>query len=294
MAEKWDVSDDGTVYTFHLRKDVPWVKYNPDTNTVEKTDRMVTAEDYKYAMLRTMNPETGSPYAYLDAWNIVGGRDYNDGKAGEETVGIKVIDDNTLEITFIQPQAFNTSIAGMSMNYAEPSWLIEQHADKWTDPENLETFGPFALKEWIHDDRITLVKNPFWPGTEGVPQAKIDVLENLFRDVAPAMAEYEAGNIDWVQVPSSDIERVKSDPVFSAEFETKPRACTYYYLLNTMSPFTDDIRIRNALSYAVDRQAIVEFVTKGGEQPARTQIHPSLAGAPDLDANPDLGPNLRP
>lgn len=292
LARDWDISEDGRVYTFHLRDDVPWVKYNPATGEVEKTGRMVNAEDFRKAMIRTLKPETASAYAYLIAWNVEGAKDFNEGvTTDEDTVGIKVLDEYTLEITFLQPAAFNVSIAGMSMNYAQPSWVIEAYEDQWTDPANIETYGPFALKEWIHDDRIVLVKNPFYPGTEGVPAAKIDVLVMLFREASAAMAEYEAGNVDWVAVPTSEIERVQTDPVLGQEFTTSPRACTMYYLLNTMSPFTDDLRIRKALTYSVDRQALVDYVTKAGEVPARTMIHPSLAGAPDPEKF-NLGPTL--
>ena len=292
IAQSWDVSDDGLIYTFHLQEDIPWVKYNQDTGEVEKTDRVVMAEDFRKAMLRTIHPDTGSAYAYLMAWNVEGAEGYNNGETDDgDSVAIKALDDFTLEITFTQAAAFNASIAGMSMNYAQPYWLVEEYSDQWTDTENIETFGPFAIAEWIHDDRITLVKNPFYPGTEGAPPAKVDVLEVLFRDLTPAMAEYEAGNVDWVQVPTSDIERVQADPVLSAEFKTSQRACTYYYLLNTMAPFIEDLRIRKALTYSVDRQALVDYVTKAGETPSGTMIHPSLAGAPDLDKY-DLGPSL--
>ena len=292
LAESWTVSDDGTIYTFKIQEGIPWVKYDVVSGEVIKTDRFVTANDIRNGIIRTLKPETASAYAYLDAWNIAGAEEFNNGTSDESVVAINVIDDYTLEVTFKQAAAFNLSIIGMSMNYAQPQWAIESYGDKWTDVGNIETFGPFTLKEWIHDDRITFVKNPFYPGTKGVPKAKIDELVMLFRDQASAMSEYEAGNVDWVEVTSADIDRVKADPVLSKEFTTSERACTEYYLINTMAEFTDDVRIRKALSYSVNRQDIVDYVTRTGEQPARTMIHPSLAGAPIL--NDVTGPNFDP
>ncbi len=282
IAKSWDISSDGTVYTFHLRDDIPWVKYNSTTGEVEKTDHMVTAQDFRYAMLRTLTPKIASPFAYVNAWKIAGADAFNKGTTTDEnSVGVKIIDDYTLEVTFLQAAAYDAAIAGMSMNNAEPSWVIDQYSDQWTEPQNIVSYGPYALSEWTHDDHITLVKNPFFPGTEGVPQAKIDTVKLLFLDNGPALAAYEAGTVDWTVVASTDIDRVKSDPVLADQFKTSPRACTGYYMLNTMSSFTDDVRIRKALSYSIDRESIVNYVTKGGETPASMMINPALAGAPD-------------
>lgn len=294
LAKSWDISEDGTVYTFHLRDDVPWVKYDPKTGEINKTDRVVTAEDFRYGFIRTLEPSIASQYAYLDAWNIAGAAEYNNGGGDPSVIGVKALDEFTLEVKLIQPAAYNIAIIGMSMNYAQPAWAIEEYGDKWTEAGNIETYGPYTLKEWIHDDRITLLKNPYYPGTEGVHQANIDTLSLLFRDSAAAMSEYEAGNIDWVEVPSADIERVQNDSELSKEFVTSERACSEYYILNTKSEFTDDLRVRKALSYSINRQDLVDYVTKTGEQPAKTQIHPSLPGAPDIDklAGPIYDPDF--
>ncbi len=294
LAESWDVSEDGCVYTFHIQQGIPWVKYDTAAGQVVETGHYVTANDIYYGIMRTLKPETASPFAYLDAWMITGASDFNNGTGDAENVGIKVIDDYTLELHFVQPAAYNLSIAGMSMNYAQPGWIVDECGDKWTDVENLASFGPFTMTEWIHDDRISFVKNPFYPGTAGVPTAKVDKLDMLFRGQAAAMAEYEAGNVDWVEVAPSDIDRIKADPVLSAEFSSTNRACTEYYLLNCMSEFTDDLRIRKALSYSVNREDLVEYVTKSGEVPAKMMIHPSLAGAPIEDelAGPIYDPDF--
>lgn len=297
MAESWDVVDneDGTqTITFHLRNDIPWVKYNG--NEVEQVldadgnVRMVNANDFYYGTMRTLLPATASNYAYVLGMALVGAADYNSGDSTDpETVGIKVIDDYTLEMTFLEPAAYNAAIAGMWISYAEPSWLIEDVGDKWTETGFFQGYGPYTLKEWVHDSFITIIKNPFWPGTVEIPVPTIEEITGLMLDASPAMAEYESGNVDFVAVPLADMDRVKADPVLSTELYIAPNLCTYYYGFNTSAPVVDDVRVRRALSMAVDRQSLIDNVLKGEQVAAQWFSRPGLAGSPTLEDHPDLG-----
>lgn len=302
MAEKWDVSQDGKTYTFHLRKDVPWVKYDAAKKQVVKVqtcdakDRMVTAGDFAYGILRTIAPETASPYAYLPGMVLVGADDYTNGKEKDPAkVGVKVIDDATLELTFKEEAAFNVNIAGLWLMHAQPKWIIEgddcttARKDKWTETGLYQTYGPFAMKEWVHDSSITLVKNPFWPGDKFTPQAKIEEVTWSMLDEAPAFADYEAGNLDIANVPQADLDRVKADPDLSKQYKQGPALATYYYGFNTTAKFVDDVRVRRALSMAVDRKSLVENVTKAGQEPAQWFCRPGLVACPTLKDYPDLG-----
>jgi oligopeptide transport system substrate-binding protein len=103
------------------------------------------------------------------------------------------------------------------------------------------------------------------------------------------MAEYEAGNLDVTDAPLADMDRIKSDPVLSTELKISPSFCTYYYGFNTSAPFTDDVRVRRALSMAIDRQSLIDNVTKGEQIPAQWFSTPGLAGAPTPEDYPDLG-----
>ncbi len=303
LATSWDISEDGTVYTFHLRDDISWVKYDWATEQVvqvkdcEDNPRMVTAKDIEYGMLRTLAPATGSNYAYVLAFAVAGAADYNDGKSEDPaSVGVKVIDDYTLEITFLEPAAYNAAIAGMWVAYPEPSWLIdgddctEGQGDRWTETGFNQGFGPYALKEWIHDSTITLVKNPFWPADiASAPQAKIEEVTFTMLDDTASFANYETGESDAAAVPLADIDRVKADPVLSKELVIAPNLCSYFYGFNTKAPVVDDVRVRRALSMAVDRQALIDNVLKGEQVPAQWFSRPGLAGAPTLEDHPNLG-----
>ncbi|HPA33387.1 MAG TPA: peptide ABC transporter substrate-binding protein [Anaerolineaceae bacterium] len=300
IAESWDISEDGKVYTFKIRPDIYWVKYN-GTEVVQVLDcegnpRTVKAQDFYYGILRTLAPATASQYAYVLGFALAGAADYNNGVTDDPaTVGVKVIDDLTLEMTFIDAAAYNAAIAGMWVAAAQPQWLIEgddcteARGDRWTETGFHQSYGPYAMKEWIHDSEITLIKNPFWVGIDSTPEPKIEEVTWVMLDAEPAFAEYEAGNLDAAAVPSTQLDRVKTDPTLSAELVVAPDLCSYYYGFNTQAPVVDDVRVRRALSMAVDRQSLIDNVLKGGQVPAQWFSRPGLAGAPTLESHPDLG-----
>jgi oligopeptide transport system substrate-binding protein len=306
MATHWDISPDGKVYTFHLLQGIPWVKWDGEkvakVQDCEGNDRIVKAQDFVYGTIRNLKPETASPYAYVWSFVLEGAADFNTGAITDtEKVGVKAIDDYTLEFTFLAPAAYNASIAGMWIGYAQPQWLIEgddcteARGQRWIEPGFLQTYGPFTVSEWVHDSSITLVKNPFWPGTEYRPVPKLDQVHFNMLDAVAQLAEYEAGNLDVVpDPPLADLDRIKADPVLSQELSINPGTCTYYYGFNTKAPFVDDVRVRRALSMAIDRQSLIDNVTKGGQLPAQWFTLPGQAGGPTLESHPDLGVKFNP
>ena len=157
------------------------------------TPRTVTANDFAYGIKRTIDPKNSSPYAYVLGMSLKGAQDVIDGKDEKmEKLGVKVVDDSTLELTFNEPAVYNINIAGMWVAHAEPSWLIdgddctEGRGDRWTETGFNQNYGPWVLKEWVHDSTLTVTKNPFWPtDIETIPQAKMEeVTWTMLDDVA--------------------------------------------------------------------------------------------------------------
>lgn len=295
VASEWTISDDGTVYTFTIMPNIPWVRYNAGSGAVEEvTDesgniRYVTANDFIYGITRTLDPNTGGDYAYVLAPYIAGGTEFNAGEADASALGVQAIDDYTLEITAPESVGFAINIYGLWMARAQPSWVIEEFGDSWVEAENRQTYGPFAMKEWNHDQDITLIKNPFWMGTEDIPQPKIDeVLFKLIDDTAQ-FAEFQAGTMQAATPPSAEIDRIKADAVMSEEYYAGFESCSIYYGFNvTKEPFTN-AHMRRAFSLAIDRESLMTNVTRDGRIPARWYTRPGVSAAPTLETNPDLG-----
>jgi oligopeptide transport system substrate-binding protein len=301
MATGYEVSDDGLTYTVHIMEGVPWVHYNPDSGQVEVAkdcsgnDRTVTAQDFAYGIVRTIDPATASDYAYALLPYLAGAADFNDGTNTDPTsVGVKAMDASTIEYTFTAPAVYNLNLLGLWIAHAEPKWLIEGDdctdaaGDRWTEAEFFQGYGPFTLKEWVHDSNMTLIKNPFWPGNENVPQAKIDEIQIRFLDASPALAEFDAGNLDVAGIPSEEYDRIHTDPAYADMIRPYYTLGTEWYGFNTKLAPTDDQRVRLALSLAIDRDLLVKQVVKGGI-PAQFFTNPGAAGAPKPELYPDGG-----
>jgi len=307
MASKWEVSADGLTWTFYLNKDlgVKWVKYNAATGKVEVVkdskgnDRLVTAKDFEYGTKRTINPATASDYAYVlnmfikgaEAWNTADTKKLSadELKKLEAAVGVKAVDDWTLQFTILEPSGFFPAVAGMWVNHAQPQWLIEERGDRWTEAGFFQGHGPYTLKEWVHESHIVLIANPFWPGTANIPKPKINEVTWYMLDETPAMANYETGKQDAAGVPLADMDRVKADPKLSKELKIAPVLCTYYYGFNTKKKPFDNPKVRLAFSMAVDRASLIKNVTKGEQEPAQWFARPGLAAAPTIKDYPNLG-----
>ncbi|MEM7345443.1 MAG: peptide ABC transporter substrate-binding protein, partial [Chloroflexota bacterium] len=256
--------------------------------------RIVTANDFVYGVQRTLNPDTGSTYSYvnfiIENASDVASNDESDIFGQVDQIAVEAIDDFTLQYTLEQPAAFFPSVASMWINWAQPQWLIEEKGDRWIEAGIMQSYGPYALSEWEHDVSMTITANPFWPGTDSVPSPQIKNVNFSMLDETPSFANYEAGLADVVNAPLTELDRIKADPTLSEELNIAGIRCTYYYGFNVSKPPMDDVNFRKALSWAIDRTLLVENVTKGGQEPASWFSRPGLAAAPDRAAGDDFGP----
>lgn len=291
----WEISEDGTVYTFSLLQNVPWVRYDTEAGAVvEVTNadgnvRYVTAQDFYNGIVRTLDPATGGDYAYVLAPVIVNGNEFNAGEVAVEELGVTVIDDYTLEITVPEPVGFALNIFGLWMANAQPIWAIDEFGDSWVEAENRQGYGPFVMSEWNHDLDITIVRNPFWPGTDTIPVPALDAVVFKLIDDTQQFAEYQAGSLQAATVPSAEIDRVKADSALSEQYFAGAESCSIYYGFNmTKEPFTN-VNIRRAFSLAVDRESLMNDVTRDGRIPARWYTRPGVTAGPTEESHPDLG-----
>lgn len=261
VAEKWEISDDGKRYTFHLRKDSQW-----------SDGTALTADDFVYAYQRALTPETASDYAFI-LWPIAGAEAFNKGEQKDPaSVGVKALDPQTLEITLKSPTSYFLSMLMHPMAFPVPQQALEKAGKDWIKPENIRCNGAYCLSEWIPQAHVKLVKNPHY---RRAAEVKIDSVYYIpTEDQNSEFKRYRAGEIDITyDVPSDQIKTVTQD--FAAEFRNTPYIGTYYYALNLENPaFKENPKLRRALSLALDRNILTEKITQAGEIPAWGWVPP--------------------
>jgi oligopeptide transport system substrate-binding protein len=251
LATAWDVSDDGLVWTFHLRDDVCWVHYDPQTQAAEKK-RKVTAHDVEYAIKRTIDPATGCPYANMD-YVIQNAYAVNTGdeSVSLDSVGVAALDDHTVQFTLEHPAGYFPNIAGLWTNFPLPREVIDQFGDVWTEPGNLWTCGPFMLAAWEHDARILLVKNPHYYDAQNVA---IETVNYVMLEAASTVFQmYQAGEVDTCDIPPADLEWVRAHPELSKELHVASSLGSGYMMFNVSKPPTDNALVRKALYFEAEK-----------------------------------------
>jgi|Deesub1362B_J571_1020462.scaffolds.fasta_scaffold01948_3 ABC-type transport system substrate-binding protein len=262
IAKSWDVSEDGTVYTFYLRKDVKFHDGKP-----------VTAHDFKYSIERACDPKTGSVVADTYLGDIVGAKEKLRGEA-EEVSGVRVIDDYTLEITIDAPKVYFLAKLTYPTAFVVDKENVEGPHQPWTDFPN--GTGPFKLAEYRWGLRIVLERNELYYGE---PKPALDRVNFILAGGSP-MTMYETGELDSVPVGLADFERVMdpTNPLNKELYMVKPTYSTFYIGFNVNKPPFDDKKVRQAFNYAVDKDKYVKVVWKGMQIKANGILPPGMPG----------------
>ncbi len=271
IAERWEISPDGKVYTFYIRPTAKWSNGDP-----------VTAQDFVASYRRILTPSLGSLYSYM-LYPMKNAKAFNEGKITDPTqLGVRAIDERTLEITLDCPTSYLLhSMASHYTWWAVHMPTVEKYGDpykrgnKWTRPGNYVGNGPFILTEWIPNSVIRVRKNTnYWDaanvrlnGVDFLPIESIDSEERSFR----------AGQLHRTEeLPNAKVDSYrKENPQF---LRIDDYLGNYFYRVNVTHPALRDKRVRHALSQAIDRHAIVETVTRGGQKPAFALTPPNTAG----------------
>ena len=263
IAERWEISPDSRTYTFHLRSGVRF------TN-----GREVTAEDFRYSFERVMDPATRSSRGWVFD-PIAGARDYAAGTAGQIS-GIRVVDPQTLEITLEKPFAPFLGFLAMPAALVVPREEIERWGQDFS--EHAVGTGPWMLEEWVHDDYLLLRANDDY---FGIRPKLSRVRYRIIPETMTVTAEFEAGNLEWMSIPSAEFERWTEDPRWQPFIRSQLKLQDTYIGINNQKPPFDDIRVRQALNYAVDVVTIMETIRPGRGLRANGAIPPGLPGSDD-------------
>lgn len=251
VAEKWE-STDNIVWTFTL-KDTKWSDGSP-----------LTADDVVFSFQRVVDPQTAANFAnYLVDAKIVNAGDIVEGKKDKSELGVKKLDDKTIEITLSEPVPYFPDMLTYTAARIVPKAVVEKLGDAWSKPENIVVNGAYKLQEWIAGEKMIFAKNPHHYEADKV---KIDNLVLLFIDSGNTdFTRYTAGEIDvtYTDIPSETLVTAAKD-----EVKTGASLCSYFYEMNVKKAPFDDVRVRKALTMALDRDLITEKVSAKGETPA--------------------------
>lgn len=283
LAESWDVSDDGLVYTFNLRPGVTFT----DGSTLD-------AEDVKYSFDRLSNPATGTSYtAGLVLRDVVGwsaARPPAPPAVSEGTPtpeppvpagvisGVEVVDELTVQVTLARP------ITSFLTRLTLPGGVIMPagSADGYDFTNGPICTGPYKVTQWVQNDRILLEANEDYWG--GAPEVK-NVIVRVIPEASSQVIEFEAGSLDVSLAPEADLPRLRADDTLSAQLVSIPTLSNYNLRINLKDPKTGDVRVRRALAVAIDRQLVIDTVLQGQGVPAVGLYPPGLTTR-DPDYNP--------
>jgi oligopeptide transport system substrate-binding protein len=261
MAEKYEVSEDGLTYKFYIREDAKWTNGDP-----------VTAHDFEYSWKRALDPETASYYASI-LYPIKGAEAFNTGEGSADDVGVKALDDKTLEVTLENPTTYFLELTAFYTYFPVNKNVVESNPDWAKDPSTYVSNGPFKLVEWKHNDQIVLEKNENYYNADKIKLDGIDF--DIIEDQNTAWQKYEGGEYDiLVDVPTSVVAQLKAqnDPQLNIGFQVG----TYYYNVNPKFKPFNNVKVRKALSMALDREVITEKITQGGQIPAYGVVPPGM------------------
>ena len=260
MAETWDVSEDGLTYTFHLREGLKWSDGTP-----------LTANDFVYTFKRVADPMTAAPYGY-DLLCMIKG--YDEAAAGNlDALAVSAPDDQTFVVELAHPCVYFDKICAYTTLSPVQQATVEANGEAWAiDPATYICNGAMKIKEWVPGFHILMEKNENYWNADAVTADTIKFV--LMEDANAAYSAYNAGEVMFIKdVPTEEIPKLRENP----EFRVEPLLGTYYISLNLNRGYFQDVRVRQALSLALDRQYIADTIMQGTYTPAKNFVGPGVS-----------------
>ncbi len=258
IAQSWDISSNGKVYTFHLRPNAKWSNGEP-----------LTAQDFLYSWQRTLDPKTASPYAFV-LFPVVNAQEINAGKMPLSSLGAKVIDAHTFQVTLKRPVSYFLQVMTQPATYPVYAPSIKKYGNAFVQPGNSVTDGAYMMAAWVPNGYIDLVKNPYYYDAADVKIDKVKYLPIV--DTNSELSQYKSGAIDVTYtVPVDQYKQIAKE--YPTELHTVAWTGNYYYDFGLLhAPFKNNLKLRQALSMTVDRDAIATQVLGQEQIPMYTMI----------------------
>lgn len=273
QAAKYEVNKDETVYTFTLREGIKW-----------SDGEQVKAEDFVYAWQRLVDPKTGADYNYMIDM-VKNANEIMAGKKKPKELGIKALDEKTVEVTLTTPTPYFLEVCAFPATFPVRKDIVEANADTWsTDPKTYIGNGPYVLKSWEHQSKMTYVKNENYYDLKKLGPDTINFV--LMEDKNTMLSAFKNNEILFADdLPSEEIDAMKDKGLV-----IEKQLGTYFLSINVKKEGLDNVKVREALSLALDRDYIVEKVAKGGQIPADSFV---ATGLTDADGKTEFHENAK-
>lgn len=272
-ADRWERSPDGRTWTFHLHPGARWSDGTP-----------VTAHDFEYTFKRLLHPDSGNVYAFF-YYDIKGARAYNQRRTGDpDLLGVRAVDDLTLEIETEEPCAYLPYVTSYTASSPVPRWQVEKYGARWTETGRCVSNSAFRLDEWLQGKYMTFRLNPYYKGNNPGHLRKIVRLFSGTAGTGSAsggvgLLPYENDEVDLVGVGSpADLDRIRNDPELGQQLWKFNGVSTVYLFFRTREPPLNDVRVRQAIARAIDKQTIADVLFKGAVRPAYGMRPPNFPG----------------
>lgn len=273
IAKSWEFQDGGKKIVFHLRDDVAW-----------SDGRKVRAQDFEYSWKRLLDPKTAAQYAYI-LFDLANAQEYNEGKLKDaSSIGVQAQDDQTLIVTLRHPASYFLAITTFEVTFPQRQDVVEKFGNRWTEPENIVTNGPFRLQSWRHENQIELAANAGFFGGKPVLER---ITMYMVNEKTTAVTMFEQGNLDFMDdhsIPPLDKPRLSKMPGYKLVPQLRGE---YYAFAVERKPF-DNPRVRKAFAMAIDREVLPKIL-QGGETAATSWIPPGM-----LAHNAEIGLKFNP
>jgi oligopeptide transport system substrate-binding protein len=263
-AETMESNADDTEFTFRLRTGLVWSDGTP-----------LNAHDFEWSWKRAIDPAAGNDYAFA-LFPLKSGVAILQGQASPDDLGVLAIDDRTLQVMLEQPTPYFPLLATIWTYFPVPRHVIEAEGVDWVEAGKIVSNGPYMLTSWEHEASMVFDRNPNYYGEKPIiTRANYTLFED---DASQALVPYENDELDQAQVSFVDLDRARNDATLSAQMHVFPRSATRFVICDTMNAPTSDIRVRQALSMAIERSTLTDQILAGAFTAAQTVLPPDIPG----------------